>query len=134
MGVVYFLLLPKSNAFITTGTVEYRTISTSEEHPLEDDILGDVASIAQSAYNEPASVATARFSIRQKVELAKPLFLPFMLPLFVVYFAEVFVRPQYGRANNTDLQSVHRQHRCLTHSSIPLAFQGSTSYSGFHHS
>jgi hypothetical protein len=48
----------------------------------------------------PLPVLKARLATSEKLAVAKPLFLPFMIPLFVVYFAEVICFPsilQRGR-------------------------------------
>lgn len=126
MGVIYFLLLPKSSIFRdVTQASTYMPISTHEQgeaeengmsqshsstrgdtrhsarRPLDnddnderEDTVDDAAVILMP--NSPSTgfidnipVLKPSLSTKEKLDLAKPLFMPFMIPLFVVYFAEV---------------------------------------------
>jgi hypothetical protein len=113
MGLVYFLLLPKSAIFRSQNT-SYMAISTSEDEneavptqgpnrtsrieqgeEEDDDNVDDTATImlpstpGTGILDNISPVVKPNLSARDKMEIAKPLFWPFMIPLFVVYFAEV---------------------------------------------
>lgn len=115
MGVIYFLLLPKSTVF-QNQTSSYMPVSTSEEsdsntlqdidaqsstqrtniqHDDDDEDTVDDAAIVMippspgTGFIDNIPVLKPTLSTSEKLDLAKPLFLPFMIPLFVVYFAEV---------------------------------------------
>lgn len=88
MGVTFFALLPKSNAFAASTEQAYSAV------PIQDD--GDELVNEEEPTEVDASTSTSRVSLtkprlstKQKLEIARPLFLPFMIPLFVVFFAEV---------------------------------------------
>lgn len=89
MGLVYFFLLPASYAFRNT-TVEYAAVPTTDE--AESDEVDDIEPTVTTP--EALSIAKPSLSTAQKLELARPLFWKFMIPLFVVYFAEVGLRLQ----------------------------------------
>lgn len=96
MGIAYFALIPGSSAFRTdkfTGPVEED--EAVRDRPMQEEAADDTAPlIARSQDREEfvGNIDTAvkpQFSSKEKLDLALPLFLPFMVPLFVVYFAEV---------------------------------------------
>lgn len=112
MGLVYFLLLPQSTIFRSQST-PYMSVSTSEDdneittsqtsnrpstivhEEEEDDNVDDTATImlpptpGTGMLDNISPVLKPNLSTKEKMEIAKPLFWPFMMPLFVVYFAEV---------------------------------------------
>lgn len=117
MAASYFLLLPKSSAFRTAskGTLDHRYIPVAavEEQPdgtssadsrrrpqngreevaydVDDDEVDDTAPVSPGIMPESMALTKPRLSPSEKLKLARPLFLPFMIPLFVVYFAEYTV-------------------------------------------
>ena len=100
MLAVYLALLPKSNAFPqqTPRDAAY-TFVPSVERDEEDDLVDEHAPVQTSSASQhvppyaSSQAATTKQSLttQQKMALARPLFFPFMIPLFVVYFAEVSV-------------------------------------------
>ena len=90
MGVVFFALLPKSDAFGSNGKTAYTAVPASDE---ADDVNEDEPTESDAVPSTNRfSLTKPRLTTKQKIEIAKPLFLPFMVPLFVVYFAEVSPR------------------------------------------
>ena len=87
MSLVFFALLPKSNAFTSGIKASYSAVPTQDQ---DEDVHDDEPTeVDASTAASRVSLTKPRLSTRQKLEIAKPLFLPFMIPLFVVYFAEV---------------------------------------------
>lgn len=70
-SVAYFGILPRAALVNVASSSDYAPIANDE----------DVAQEAAVASNSPLDLST-------KLELAKPLIMPFMLPLFFVYMAE----------------------------------------------
>jgi len=112
MGLVYFFLLPKSAIFRSQNS-SYMPISTFEddndesapnqpryvssrsEQDDDEDIVNDTATImlpqtpGTGAFDTAIPILKPNLSSKEKMEIAKHLIWPFMIPLFVVYFAEV---------------------------------------------
>lgn len=111
LGLVYFLLLPKSTIFRQQASTSYMPISTTEdeatmepsqpnsrtaarEQDEDEDTVDDTATVLMPASPgagllDNHAILKPSLSTREKMELARPLLMPFMIPLFVVYFAEV---------------------------------------------
>lgn len=70
MSLAYFFVLPRPEAYGVAQAARYAPV------PIEEEAEADL-----KAEQAPLSLA-------DKLELAKPLVLPYMLPLFVVYMAE----------------------------------------------
>lgn len=87
MGITFFALLPKSGAFAASTQAAYSALPTADA---DEDVNEDEPIHAEAhASASRVSLTKPRLSTKQKLEIATPLFLPFMIPLFVVYFAEV---------------------------------------------
>lgn len=89
--MVYFLLLPKSDAFQSSSSPTYSAVPTNEDH---ENGAGDLVDESETRSDSgldgiDSKLSKPRLPMKQKMDLAKPLFFPFILPLFIVYFAEV---------------------------------------------
>ena len=100
MLAVYLVLLPKSDAFLQQASSDAAYTSVPSVDQDEDDDLVDEHAPVQTPNasqhlapfaSSQAAITKQSLSTQQKMALARPLFLPFMIPLFVVYFAEVRV-------------------------------------------
>jgi battenin len=93
MCLAYFLLLPGPSSF---QTIEYAPARTSEVDDNvdadEDDDDGDIPS---EAHPLASRQLTAKLMTREKLALARPLVLPYMIPLFAVYFGEMAFEADY---------------------------------------
>ncbi|GAA5943219.1 amino acid transporter YHC3 [Sporobolomyces koalae] len=87
MAGTYFLLLPPLEAFrqVEQARTDYEAIPTLEDDMTPDSNLetDDQVPRASRGAHEASGLTT-----RDKFELARPLLVPFMLPLFFVYLAE----------------------------------------------
>ena len=79
MAVAYFLVLPPPSAF-----ADLAEPSTSVYTALPEDADGEIPHAA----DVDAKSQTRKLGLAEKVALARPMALPYMLPLFVVYCAE----------------------------------------------
>ena len=98
MLAVYLVLLPKSDAFLQQASSDAAYTSVpSVDQDEDDDLVDEHAPVrTPNAFqhltpfaSSQAAITKQSLSTQQKMALARPLFLPFMIPLFVVYFAEV---------------------------------------------
>lgn len=98
MLAVYLFLLPQSKAFTQqdSHTAAYTSVPSVDQDE-EDDLVDEHAPVQTPdasrhlvpASSSKASITKQSLTTQQKLALARPLFLPFMIPLFVVYLAEV---------------------------------------------
>jgi CLN3 protein len=87
MCLTYFVLLPGPSSFQTT---EYAPARTSEVEDVrvddDDDDDDDDDNILSEAHPLASRQLTSKLMTREKLMLARQLVLPYMIPLFVVYF------------------------------------------------
>jgi battenin len=80
MSLTYFFLLPMPSSFQTPETAEYAPVPTGENNDqVEDELDEGQQSLASGQL-------TSTLTTREKLALARPLVLPYMIPLFAVYF------------------------------------------------
>ena len=88
MGLVWFFLIPPSGSR-STIPAGYTAVDSTEQEGLthsQDMAADDMTPAAEISDTRPSK---SRLTARDKLNLARPLAISYMLPLFVVYFAEV---------------------------------------------
>lgn len=93
MALTYFLVLPKPEAFHTDsslaqGIVGYNQVPESDISAEED--TEEAENLDLESDSEGRKIFHDALTTRDKLELAKPLVVRFMLPLFFVYLAGEF--------------------------------------------
>lgn len=89
MALVYFTLLPGASTFSAGQGQKYEAVPEADDEEESDIDDASRPVIVSAPVLEAASIVKPALSMQQKLRIAQPLILPFMLPLFVVYFAEV---------------------------------------------
>lgn len=83
MCTAYYFVLPPAEAFEQPSTIEYTTVPTCEEETRPFNATSEYIAPLDKQQREKTALSTA-----QKFELAKPLVLPYMIPLFFVYMGK----------------------------------------------